>query len=154
MTARQMLKEWVMAFPLASGALPESVDESGLVTLECGGDVVVQIGAFDTNDMLHFFSTLMAAPEDEMEMYHAMQDALRLNVELVDALSGGVGLSPDERELVLCAHYPASTLEDLSRHVADFASVCRLSRARLTREAASPLPQRHETVPPYPGIQV
>jgi hypothetical protein len=132
MTTRQMLNEWIAHMQPILGSPPELPEQSGIVALDCGDGLAVHIGAFDANDMVHFFATLTVAPESHDEMHLLMKEALRVNVELLGILPGGVGLSPDEREFVLSAHYPLTTLDvdSLSSRLAGFVTICKETKER------------------------
>ena len=140
MNAREMLDEWIARMEPVLGTPPEAPGERETVSFNCGDGLDVHAGAFAPYDRLRLFATLVVAPEDRQAMGRLMQDALRVNLGLPGVFPGGIGLSPDAREFVLCAWYPVSAadVEGLDQRLADFIAVCREIRERF--EELSSLP--------------
>jgi len=136
MTTRQMLNEWIAHMQPILGSPPELPDQSGVVALDCGDDLTVHIGAFNDDDWVHFFATLIKAPENRLDNQLIMKDALRLNLELLGLIPGGIGLSPDEQEYVLSAHYPALRMdpEIVSYKLENFITICKSAKVRLSEQ--------------------
>ncbi|WP_295409521.1 type III secretion system chaperone [uncultured Thiocystis sp.] len=130
MSTRQLLHEWVAELAEVLGVPPPSITDNGFVSLQCEKDLLVHIGAFDANDVLHFFCTLRSAPTDEQAMRQAMRMALQLNVDLAGKIQGAIGLSPDEMEFVLSAHFPVAGLdgEMFAQRLIVFMNTCLLTK--------------------------
>lgn len=136
MIAKELLKNWLAEMQPVLGIAPESWEESNTVSLDCGDDLTVHIGAFNDDDWVHFFATLIKAPENRLDNQLIMKDALRLNLELLGLIPGGIGLSPDEQEYVLSAHYPALRMdpEIVSYKLENFITICKRAKVRLSEQ--------------------
>lgn len=141
MNAREMLDEWIARVAQVLGIPPEVPGEREMVSLDCGDDLTVHVGAFAPYEKLHVFATLAEAPHDGEAMERIERDALRINLGLAEAIPGGIGLSPDEREFVLCAWYPlcAVDVEGIDQRLENFVAVCREVRERFAELSSPPL---------------
>jgi hypothetical protein len=134
MNSRQSLDALLTQFSQAAGVACEPLNEEGVAAIGFDGDVVVNVAAYDTTDLIHLFATLSTVPADRDAMRHAMQLALCFNRDMVGAQAGGIGLTPDESEFFLSAQLPVAQLdgEAFSLHLLAFAELCRHARLQLT----------------------
>ena len=133
MHTKALLSEWMERIARTLGIQGVPMNDTGIVALDCGDDLLIHIGAFDANDFVHFFATLVVAPDDPQTMRQILWTAARINLDLLPLVSGKIGLSSDEREFVLSAHEPMATLDfdRFARQLADLITVCKAARGQL-----------------------